>query len=190
MSDMLVKLYDLPDLDPLIKKQEQAGIAVRRAMVPEKHLVVDFVGKHFDSGWAAQCEVTFSSHPVTSFIAVKDDRVIGFASYDGTFRDFFGPTGGYLLSYIPAVLLISLIAGNIPRPPIRETAALICGTTCIYLTGMLWLKWISGMQWETALSVGVLPFLPGDTLKIVAALLVSRRFGERIERFCAYEEPR
>lgn len=113
-----------------------------------------------------------------------------FAGGTGGIGHFFGPTGGYLLSYLPAVLIISLIAGGTTRSTIRELAALICGTICIFLTGTLWLRGITGMEWKAALSLGVLPFLPGDILKIAAALLVSRHFSARVREFFTHEEQR
>lgn len=110
-----------------------------------------------------------------------------FAGGTGGIGHFFGPTGGYLLSYLPAVVLVPLLAGRLPRPALRVIAALCAGTVCIYLIGIVWLKWNTGMQWYAALSAGVLPFLPGDGLKIAAALLVSRQFAGRIEQFLADE---
>jgi len=106
-----------------------------------------------------------------------------FAGGTGGIGHFFGPTGGYLLSYVPAVLLISKMAGTVPRSAVRESAALITGTLCVYLFGVVWLKLYTGLQWDHAVSAGMLPFLPGDILKIAGALLISRAFAERIEQF-------
>ncbi len=106
-----------------------------------------------------------------------------FAGGTGGIGHFFGPTGGYLLSYLPAVVLVSLLAGKLPRPALREVTALVSGTVCVYLIGAVWLKWNTGMQWQAAFSAGVLPFLPGDILKIAATFLVSRQFAGRIEQF-------
>lgn len=93
MPDMLVKLYTLPDLAPDIKRQREAGITIRRPIPPEKHIVIEWVRREFGNGWASEAEVTFSRQPVTSFIAMENGQMIGFACYDATCKAFFGPTG-------------------------------------------------------------------------------------------------
>jgi GNAT superfamily N-acetyltransferase len=93
MPDMLVKLYELPPLAPVIEAQRQAGIDIRRALAPEKHVVIDWVRKNFQELWASETDVSFSNHPVSCFIAVENDNMIGFACYDSTCKNFFGPTG-------------------------------------------------------------------------------------------------
>ena len=90
---MLVKLYDLPEVAPLIKSLSAQGVVIRAAMASEKHLVVEWVGGMFSKGWASECDVAFSNHPVSCLIATEGGRMIGFACYDSTRKNFFGPTG-------------------------------------------------------------------------------------------------
>jgi len=52
-----------------------------------------WVRQTFGAAWASECEVAFSNHPVSCFIAVEDSKIIGFACYDATCKDFFGPEG-------------------------------------------------------------------------------------------------
>jgi|SRR4051812_23888727 GNAT superfamily N-acetyltransferase len=112
--DLLVKLYDLPDPAPVLKKLRKRGIDVRRALAPEKNLVVDWVRGSFSKAWACETEVAFSRLPITCFIAVDDGTVLGFACYDATCKNFFGPTGvepDYRRGGVGAALLItSLLA--------------------------------------------------------------------------------
>ena len=93
MPDMLVKLYELPDNTEINNKMREIGIDVRRAIAPEKHAVVDWVRSNFDSAWTSECEAAFTNHPASCYIAVENGRMIGFACYDATCRNFFGPTG-------------------------------------------------------------------------------------------------
>lgn len=93
MADMLVKLYELPDVMPLIAQQQAAGVDIRRAIAPEKHIVVNWVRETFQQYWANECDVSFANQPVSCFVAVADERPIGFACYDATYKNFFGPTG-------------------------------------------------------------------------------------------------
>jgi hypothetical protein len=93
MPDMLVKLYQLPELDPVQKQLSANGIEIRRAIAPEKHIALDWIKERFGEGWASECEVAFTNQPVSCYIAVQNQRMIGFACYDATCRNFFGPMG-------------------------------------------------------------------------------------------------
>lgn len=93
MSDMLVKLYTLPPLEPEITRLSDQGISLRRALPPEKHHVLAWVERHFSAYWRSECDVAFARHPVTCFLALEDGYLLGFGSYDTTALGFFGPTG-------------------------------------------------------------------------------------------------
>lgn len=91
--DMLVKLYDLPESRDIFAQLVKDGIAVRRAMAPDRHKVVAFVKKEFSQAWASETEVAFARQPITCFIASRGRKLIGFANHDATCPNFFGPTG-------------------------------------------------------------------------------------------------
>lgn len=92
---MLVKLYQLPDSSALYKKLEAQGIRIIRPMTPNKTKVVEWVREHFHDGWADEISAAFTKFPVSCFIAYDENekKILGFAGYDCTYRDFFGPTG-------------------------------------------------------------------------------------------------
>jgi len=90
---MLVKLYELPEVDSDLDRLKAKGIVIRVAMPYEKHLVVDWVRDTFSKAWASECDVAFSNHPISCYIATEEGAVIGFACYDSTCKDFFGPIG-------------------------------------------------------------------------------------------------
>src|SRR3954466_4514067 len=91
--DLLVKLYELPDIAPAVRKLEKQGIIARRALAPEKSVIVNWVRKTFSKAWADECEVTFSRLPISTFIAADGSDLLGFACYDAACKGFFGPTG-------------------------------------------------------------------------------------------------
>lgn len=93
MPDMLVKLYDLPDYKNLLTNLKEEDIIIRKVLPPEKYKVLDWVGNNFDRNWTSECDVAISSKPVSCFIAICNKRILGFACYDTTCKDFFGPTG-------------------------------------------------------------------------------------------------
>jgi biotin transport system substrate-specific component len=97
-----------------------------------------------------------------------------FAGGSGGIGRFIGPTGGYLIGYLPAVFLIGWIAHKAGRRPLGDILAMICGTAALYACGLAWLKVVTGLPWPKALAAGMLPFLLGDALKIAVAVPIAR----------------
>jgi predicted N-acetyltransferase YhbS len=91
--DMLVKLYDLRLDSSFLTEQEQKGILIRKPLGAEKHIIIDWVRTHFGPGWASETEKAISNAPVSCFVAIRDEQVIGFGCYDATAPGFFGPVG-------------------------------------------------------------------------------------------------
>ena len=92
MSDMLVKLYQLPETQ-VFSKLAAAGVEIRPAMAPEKRLVCAWIATHFGEQWASEAEVAFARQPCSIVLAIQDQQLLGFGCYDATCRGFFGPTG-------------------------------------------------------------------------------------------------
>ena len=92
MTDMIVKLYELPELAPCLDKIAANGVTIRRAMPYEKSQVLDWV-LGFQASWVDECDVGFSQIPHKCFIATDDGRVVGFGVYDVVVKNMFGPTG-------------------------------------------------------------------------------------------------
>lgn len=93
MSDMLVKLFSLPSPEPAVSALLEKGIRIKKALAPDRSKVVDFVREHFQQTYVDEVKCAFSNNPVSCYIATRDKKIIGFACYDATARDFFGPTG-------------------------------------------------------------------------------------------------
>ena len=74
MGDMLVRLWELPPLEPAIEEAAARGVVVRRALAPEKPVVLDWMHAHFPP-WAAEVDVAFSRQPVACYVAVRDGRI-------------------------------------------------------------------------------------------------------------------
>jgi len=93
MSDMLVKLYDLPEIESVDAFERRTGVTVRRAIAPEKHVILEWVKERFGMGWVNECDTALARSPITCLIAVEEGKLLGFACYDATMKGFFGPTG-------------------------------------------------------------------------------------------------
>ena len=97
-----------------------------------------------------------------------------FAGGLGGISRFIGPTGGYLIGYLPAVFLIGQISQKAKPRVASDVLAMICGTLVLYAFGVSWLKIVTGMSPAKALTLGMFPFLIGDALKIAAAAGIAK----------------
>ena len=104
-----------------------------------------------------------------------------FAGGTGGVGKFVGPTGGYLLGFVAAAYLIGMIAERGRGRMSIDVLAMVAGTAIIYAFGVPWLKVITGMSLSKAVSVGMLPFLIGDVLKIAAAIPIARALRPMID---------
>ena len=93
MPDMLVNLLRLPPPDPALEELRGQGLVVRRAGAWELTPVREFVAREFGRAWADEISAGFARRPVTVFVALREGRLKGFAAYECTRRNFFGPTG-------------------------------------------------------------------------------------------------
>ena len=97
-----------------------------------------------------------------------------------------GPTGGYLLAYPVAAMLISVLWRRANRGRSFAGAALsaAAGSLVILACGCLWLAALTHASAASVLTLSVIPFLPGDALKIAAAAGLATGF-QRLRRRAA-----
>ncbi len=89
--DMLVKLWEVKEDPSLEEALREEGILLKRAMTPDMSRILAFVRENFSEGWAGECTAALLTNGC--WIAVKNKEVVGFACFDATQKDFFGPTG-------------------------------------------------------------------------------------------------
>ena len=92
-----------------------------------------------------------------------------------------GPTGGYLIAYPLAAALISFLWRHARHGFTAATLCAAAGSLAILACGALWLEIFTHASAQSALALAVLPFLPGDALKIAAAAAVATGF-QRLHR--------
>ncbi len=109
----------------------------------------------------------------------------GFASGLGKVS---GPTGGYLIGYI----FIAIIGGYFvdkfsntknPTKYLFCILGMILGTIVCYSLGTVWLAYQLSLSFQGALAAGVLPYIPLDLCKIVAAALLGQQIRKRLYPF-------
>jgi biotin transport system substrate-specific component len=92
----------------------------------------------------------------------------------------WGPTGGYLLAFPLAAWVVGLMMEGEEQPRrTRIFAAMMLGSFLIYSLGLFQLSLWNHWSLKKAVILGVLPFLPGDLIKLAAAGLVYQRLCHR-----------
>lgn len=91
MADMLVKLYNIPNSYNIEEKLLEEGIRIKKALAPDRSRIIDFSKTCAKDDYSDEVSVTFSNNPITCYIATKEKKIIGFACYEATAKNFFGP---------------------------------------------------------------------------------------------------
>ena len=87
-----------------------------------------------------------------------------------------GPTGGYLMAYPAAAFLVSFVWRRTGRGFTAATLGAAAGNLVILASGALWLGVLTHATARTVVALAVVPFLPGDALKVVAAAALAVGF--------------
>ena len=115
-----------------------------------------------------------------------------FAGGTGGIARFAGPTGGFLVGYLLAAFTAGLIVGRpragAPASMIRLIAAVVAGFLVVYVPGVIWLKLSRNLAWPAAFLAGFVPFIIGDTLKGIAAVLIAPRLRRTVAGFLEGEK--
>lgn len=92
-----------------------------------------------------------------------------------------GPTGGYLVGFVAGAFVTGKIARLRPDGGLLWlVSAMLAGTAALYALGVLQLALVGRLSLAKAAAAGVLPFLPGDALKIAAASVIALKVRDRI----------
>lgn len=117
-----------------------------------------------------------------------------FSNYMGGINRLAGPTGGYLIGYLP----MALLAGAVVEFSLRKfkdqgstgTAialvlqflGMVAATATLYAFGTAWYCLQAGVELQAALAACVIPFIPCDLIKMAVALVVGVPVRRGLER--------
>lgn len=93
MTDMLVRLYNLPESWPSFSNLASPEIKIRKPLGSEKSLILQWIRENFGEVWASEMDITFSRSPASCYVAQQNRKIVGFAGYDAVALGYFGPTG-------------------------------------------------------------------------------------------------
>ncbi len=102
-------------------------------------------------------------------------------AFGGGAAVLMGPTGGYLMGFLPAAYITGLLAERGWDRRIGTTVpAMVLGNVIIYACGLFWLCCLMGVG-QRVLTAGLYPFVVGDLLKILLAAILLPSGWELLE---------
>ena len=105
-----------------------------------------------------------------------------FSGFGGGLGKIAGPTGGYLIGFIFLALIQGLFLTLFPKKNLAAIFGMVLGMAVCYAFGTAWLAWQMGQSFAASLGIGVLPYLPGDTVKIIAAAIIGPKLRAAAEK--------
>lgn len=120
-----------------------------------------------------------SLYPVILYIFMGAIGLPVFAGFKGT-AALLGPTGGFIISWIPSVFIMSFITEK--ALTLKFTSkniyvymiyllSIVIFTLMVYCIGILWFMALTGSNFMASISACMLPFIPGDIIKGLIALI-------------------
>ena len=105
-----------------------------------------------------------------------------FNGFTGGLGVVAGPTGGYIIGFIPLAFLSGLAVERFPQNRLLQFVGMVIATAVLYALGTAWFCVQAGKSLAAALSVCVFPFIPGDLAKMAVAMVLGPMVRERLVR--------
>ena len=93
-----------------------------------------------------------------------------------------GKTGGYAIGYLLAALIAGAFAAKLPRKFGWLALGCVVGCAACYVLGTIWFMVLTGLDLPTSLTYCVIPYLPGDVIKIALASLLTIQLDKRMPK--------
>ncbi len=109
-----------------------------------------------------------------------------FSGFTGGPGKLIGPTGGYIIGFVPMAILAGLVIDKTKGKLVPCLLAMVAGTAVCYVFGTIWLAYQGQMDFMKALFLGVIPFIPGDLIKMVLAAFFGPRIRKQLNKAGLY----
>lgn len=111
----------------------------------------------------------YGTYSVLLYLFIGAAGVPVFAQMSGGFAVLFGPTGGYLFSFILSAFIIGLILEKTHFSILMAFIANVLGALINLAIGTIWLKYVAALTWTAAIAGGFTPFILVGILKAFLA---------------------
>lgn len=103
-----------------------------------------------------------------------------FAGFTAGPGKLFGPTGGYIIGFIFMALICGFFVDRFSNRIPFYIFGMLLGTAVCYLFGTIWLGYQMELTFTKALMAGVIPYIPGDLVKLILATLIGFQLRKRL----------
>ena len=125
----------------------------------------------------------FSPVPISfTNLAIYLVGVPVFSGFTAGVGKLAGPTGGYLVGFILMALIVGFFVDHFPGKVALHIVGMVLGLAICYIFGTVWLAGQLNMTFVAGLGVGVIPYLPGDAVKIIFTALIGPKLRREIYR--------
>nr|WP_300325836.1 biotin transporter BioY [uncultured Anaerostipes sp.] len=105
-----------------------------------------------------------------------------FSAFTGGVAKLAGPTGGYLVGFIFMALISGIAIDKSNGNMWISILGMVIGTIVDYIFGTAWLCQQMNLTFVQGLFAGVIPYLPGDAIKIVIAVIVGKQARNAVKK--------
>lgn len=102
-----------------------------------------------------------------------------FSGYSGGLSKLVGPTGGYIIGFLFTVYISSIFI-HMKKGIIFDVIGMITGLALCYILGTIWFSYQQGKGFIASLLLCVVPFLIGDAIKIIVAVILGTQINKRL----------
>ncbi len=103
-----------------------------------------------------------------------------FSAFTSGPAKLLGPTGGYLIGFIFLAIISGLFIEKSGGNIFMYILGMVLGTLVCYAFGTIWLAYQANMDFVKALWAGVIPYLPGDAVKIIIGAFAGNEIRKRL----------
>lgn len=103
-----------------------------------------------------------------------------FSNFSSGAAKLLGPTGGYLIGFMFMALIAGFFIDKYFDKWYMCFIGMVLGTIVCYVFGSFWLAYQAHFPASKAFTVGVIPFIPGDLIKILIASIIGPQIRKRL----------
>lgn len=103
-----------------------------------------------------------------------------FSGFSAGPAKLLGPTGGYIIGYLFMALICGFFIDRFLNKIYMCFFGMVLGTAVLYAFGTAWLMYQGHLSLTAALTAAVIPFLPGDLVKIIIVMLLGPVIRKRL----------
>lgn len=103
-----------------------------------------------------------------------------FAGYTAGVQKLVGPTGGYLVGFLILAYVTGWCTEKFNNNKYMNVMGMVIGLVLVYLFGSIWFVTLNHVTFGQALELCVIPFLPGDAIKIIGAAVLCYPLRKQI----------